>query len=51
MTSSSLSLGQIAINCRDVARATAFYRDVLQLPLLFEAAAWRFSVSATCDSC
>ena len=42
MTSSSLSLGQIAIKCRDVARATAFYRDVLQLPLLFEAGGMAF---------
>lgn len=30
-------IGQIAINCHDVARATLFYRDVLGLPLLFEA--------------
>ncbi len=30
-------LGQIAIVAKDVARATAFYRDVLRLPLLFEA--------------
>jgi predicted enzyme related to lactoylglutathione lyase len=32
------SLGQIAINVRDLERATAFYRDVLGLPLLFTAA-------------
>lgn len=42
MDSSALSLGQIAINCRDVARATAFYRDVLELPLLFEAGGMAF---------
>lgn len=30
-------IGQIAIPVRDVARATAFYRDVLGLRLLFEA--------------
>lgn len=30
-------IGQIAIPVRDVARATAFYRDTLGLPLLFEA--------------
>jgi methylmalonyl-CoA/ethylmalonyl-CoA epimerase len=28
-------IGQIAINAHDTARATAFYRDVLGLPLLF----------------
>ena len=28
---------QIAINAKDVKRATAFYRDVLGLPFLFEA--------------
>jgi methylmalonyl-CoA/ethylmalonyl-CoA epimerase len=30
-------IGQIAINVHDVDRATAFYRDVLALPLLFRA--------------
>jgi catechol 2,3-dioxygenase-like lactoylglutathione lyase family enzyme len=30
-------LGQIAINARDIGRATAFYRDKLGLPLLFNA--------------
>ncbi|MGE0442959.1 MAG: VOC family protein [Gemmatimonadales bacterium] len=30
------SLGQIAIIVKDLGRATAFYRDVLGLPLLFE---------------
>ena len=30
-------IGQIAVAVRDVARATAFYRDALGLPLLFEA--------------
>ena len=29
------SMGQIAINVHDLERATAFYRDVLGLPLLF----------------
>src|SRR3979411_1741238 len=31
------SLGQIPINAHDPGRATAFYRDVLGLPLLFTA--------------
>jgi methylmalonyl-CoA/ethylmalonyl-CoA epimerase len=30
-------IGQIAINVKDVDRATAFYRDILGLPLLFTA--------------
>ena len=30
-------IGQIAINVHDVERATAFYRDILGLPLLFTA--------------
>ncbi|MGE5926156.1 MAG: VOC family protein [Gemmatimonadota bacterium] len=30
-------IGQIAIRALDTPRATAFYRDVLRLPLLFEA--------------
>jgi catechol 2,3-dioxygenase-like lactoylglutathione lyase family enzyme len=30
-------IGQIAINVKDVERATAFYQDVLGLPLLFKA--------------
>jgi methylmalonyl-CoA/ethylmalonyl-CoA epimerase len=30
-------IGQIAIVCKDVARATTFYRDVLGLPFLFAA--------------
>ena len=30
-------IGQIAVNAKDVARATAFYRDVLGLKLLFQA--------------
>jgi methylmalonyl-CoA/ethylmalonyl-CoA epimerase len=30
-------IGQIAINVEDVDRATAFYRDILGLPLLFTA--------------
>src|SRR5688572_26155621 len=32
-----VSIGQIAINTRDPARAVAFYRDVLGIPFLFEA--------------
>jgi catechol 2,3-dioxygenase-like lactoylglutathione lyase family enzyme len=35
-------IGQIAINCIDVARATRFYRDVLGLPLQFEAGGMAF---------
>src|ERR1044072_6715028 len=35
-------LGQIAINVQDPERATAFYRDVLGLPLLFQAGALSF---------
>lgn len=30
-------IGQIAVVCKDVARATAFYRDTLGLPFLFSA--------------
>jgi methylmalonyl-CoA/ethylmalonyl-CoA epimerase len=30
------AIGQIAVNAKDLPRATAFYRDVLGLPLLFE---------------
>lgn len=30
------AIGQIAVTARDLPRATAFYRDVLGLPLLFE---------------
>jgi methylmalonyl-CoA/ethylmalonyl-CoA epimerase len=35
-------LGQIAINVHDLARATAFYRDILGLPLLFTTGALAF---------
>jgi methylmalonyl-CoA/ethylmalonyl-CoA epimerase len=35
-------LGQIAINVHDVNRATAFYRDILGLPLLFTAGSLAF---------
>lgn len=35
-------IGQIAINCADVARATRFYRDVLGLTLQFEAGGMAF---------
>lgn len=37
MTTVPNSITQIAINVRDLARATAFYRDVLRLPFLFDA--------------
>ena len=30
------SIGQIAVNVKDVGRAVAFYKDVIGLPLLFE---------------
>lgn len=30
------AIGQIAVTVKDLARATRFYREVLQLPLLFE---------------
>src|ERR1700730_1903080 len=30
-----MNIGQISINVQDLQRATAFYRDVLGLPLLF----------------
>lgn len=35
-------VGQIAINVHDVNRATAFYRDILGLPLLFTAGSLAF---------
>ncbi len=35
-------LGQVAINAHDVQRATAFYRDILGLPLLFSAGKMAF---------
>lgn len=35
-------LGQIAINVHDLDRATAFYRDILALPLLFTAGSLAF---------
>ena len=35
-------LGQVAINVRDVDRATAFYRDTLGLPFLFAAGGMAF---------
>jgi methylmalonyl-CoA/ethylmalonyl-CoA epimerase len=35
-------LGQIAINVHDLDRATAFYRDILGLPLLFTTGALTF---------
>jgi methylmalonyl-CoA/ethylmalonyl-CoA epimerase len=36
-TSGITNLGQISINVHDLERATAFYRDILGLPLLFTA--------------
>ncbi len=36
-TLSRSRIGQIAVVCSDVARATAFYRDTLGLPFLFAA--------------
>jgi catechol 2,3-dioxygenase-like lactoylglutathione lyase family enzyme len=35
-------LGQIAINANDLDRATAFYRDILGLPLLFTTSSLTF---------
>jgi methylmalonyl-CoA/ethylmalonyl-CoA epimerase len=35
-------IGQIAVNVQDPERATAFYRDVLQLSLLFQAGGLSF---------
>jgi methylmalonyl-CoA/ethylmalonyl-CoA epimerase len=35
-------LGQISMNARDIARATAFYREVLRLPYLFSAGTMAF---------
>jgi methylmalonyl-CoA/ethylmalonyl-CoA epimerase len=32
-----VSIGQIAINTRNLPRAVAFYRDVLGIPFMFEA--------------
>jgi methylmalonyl-CoA/ethylmalonyl-CoA epimerase len=37
-----LTLGQIAINIKDLTRATAFYRDTLNLKLLFEVSGMAF---------
>jgi len=36
------AIGQIAVNVRDIDRATRFYRDVLGLPYLFGAGAMAF---------
>ncbi len=36
------TIGQIAINARDITRATAFYRDTLGLPFLFSAGTMSF---------
>lgn len=36
-TSPLRDIGQIALRARDLSRATAFYRDALGLPFLFEA--------------
>lgn len=37
-----LAIGQVAVNVRDVARATRFYRDILGLRFLFEAPGMAF---------
>jgi len=42
MTGALTSIGQIAITVRDLARAVAFYRDVLGLQFLFEAGQMAF---------
>ena len=36
------TIGQIAMNARDIDRATTFYRDVLGLPYLFSAGTMSF---------
>ena len=36
------AIGQISVNIYDIDRATAFYRDVLGLPLLFQAGGMSF---------
>lgn len=36
------TIGQIAMNARDIERATAFYKDTLGLPLLFSAGTMSF---------
>jgi predicted enzyme related to lactoylglutathione lyase len=36
------TIGQICVTVRDLARATAFYRDVLGVPYLFEAPGMAF---------
>jgi len=36
------TIGQISMNARDIARATAFYRDVLGLTFLFSAGTMSF---------
>jgi predicted enzyme related to lactoylglutathione lyase len=35
-------IGQISMNARDIDRATAFYSDILELPLLFRAGQMAF---------
>ncbi len=42
MLGASLTIGQIALTVTDVARATAFYRDKVGLPFLFEAGGMAF---------
>ena len=42
MSAQITSIGQIATTVRDLARATAFYRDVLGLKFLFETAGMAF---------
>jgi methylmalonyl-CoA/ethylmalonyl-CoA epimerase len=42
-TAGSLArIGQIAVNAKDIDRATAFYRDVLKVPFLFPAGTMSF---------
>jgi predicted enzyme related to lactoylglutathione lyase len=36
------AIGQLSMNARDIARATAFYRDTLGLPFLFSAGTMSF---------
>jgi catechol 2,3-dioxygenase-like lactoylglutathione lyase family enzyme len=49
MTNTAFATGihQIAIPCRDLPRAVAFYRDVLGLPFLFEANGLAFFMCGT----
>ena len=42
MSAKLTTIGQIAVTVRDIPRATAFYRDVLGVPFLFEAPGMAF---------